>query len=45
MIQAKMPNGDVLRFPDGTDQAVIDRAVKKHLGLSASDDQVAPESA
>jgi len=45
MIQAKMPNGDVLRFPDGTDQAVIDRAVKKHLGLSASDDQVAPEIA
>ena len=44
MIEAKMADGEVLRFPDGTDQAVIDRAVKQHLGLSASDDQVAPES-
>ena len=31
MIEAKLPDGTTLRFPDGTQDAVIDRVVKQHL--------------
>ena len=39
MIEAELADGTILEFPDGTDQGVIDRTVKKHV-LGAA--QVAP---
>ncbi len=30
-VDAKLADGTILRFPDGTDPAVVDAAVKKHL--------------
>lgn len=34
---ARLSDGTTLRFPDGTDQAVIDEAVKKHLAKGRLD--------
>ena len=31
-IHAKLPDGTILKFPDGTEQTVVDKAVKSHLG-------------
>ena len=33
MIEAELPDGTILEFPDGTDQAVIQRVVKQQLGV------------
>lgn len=35
MIEAELPDGTVLEFPDGTEQDVIQRVVKGRLGVSA----------
>lgn len=32
-LRANLPDGTVLRFPNGTDQSVIQRVVKYHLGI------------
>jgi hypothetical protein len=32
-IQAQLPDGSMLEFPDGTDPGIIDATVKKHLGV------------
>lgn len=34
MIEAELPNGTILEFPDGTDQNIIQAAVKKQLGIA-----------
>lgn len=34
MIEAELPDGTILEFPDGTDQAVIQKVVKQRLGVS-----------
>ena len=34
MIEARLADGTVLRFPEGTNQDVIDRTVKKHIQSS-----------
>jgi hypothetical protein len=34
MIQAELPNGTILEFPDGTSQEVIERVAKEQLGIS-----------
>jgi hypothetical protein len=34
MIEAELDDGTILEFPDGTDEAVIQRAVKRELGLA-----------
>lgn len=41
MIEAELPDGTILEFPDGTDQAVIQRVVKQQLGIK--EEQQAPE--
>jgi len=33
-MQAQLPDGTILEFPDGTDQAIIQRTVKKQLGIA-----------
>lgn len=33
MIEAELPDGSILEFPDGTGQDVVQAAVKKHLGV------------
>tara|TARA_R110001632_G_C11345008_1_gene417823 strand:- start:62 stop:1714 length:1653 start_codon:yes stop_codon:yes gene_type:complete len=35
MIEAQLPDGTILEFPDGTDQNVIQKVVKSHLGIEA----------
>ena len=40
MIEAELPDGTILEFPDGTDKAVIQRVVKQRLGVS----QPAPQA-
>lgn len=40
MIEAKLPDGTTLRFPDGTQDAVIDRVVKQHLSEKAETGEV-----
>jgi hypothetical protein len=35
-IEAELPDGRILEFPDGTDRAVIQRSVKQALGVSQS---------
>ena len=42
-IQAQLPDGTILEFPDGTDQAIIQRTVKKRLGVGKLE-PVAPEA-
>ena len=32
MIEAKLPDGTILEFPDGTSQTVVQRTVKRVLG-------------
>tara|TARA_R100000654_G_C2683167_1_gene127576 strand:- start:36 stop:1751 length:1716 start_codon:yes stop_codon:yes gene_type:complete len=39
MIEAELPDGTILEFPDGTDQAVIQRVVKQRLGLTQTEPQ------
>ena len=39
MIEAELPDGTVLEFPDGTDPAVIQRVVKQQLGVAQGDAQ------
>jgi len=34
MVEAELPDGTILEFPDGTDQAVIQRVVKQRLGVA-----------
>lgn len=34
MIEAELPDGTILEFPDGTDPAVIQRVVRQRLGVS-----------
>ena len=34
MIEAELPDGTILEFPDGTDPAVVQRVVKQRLGVS-----------
>lgn len=41
-IEAELPDGTVLEFPDGTDQAVIQRVVKQQLGVAQ---QASPKKA
>lgn len=36
MIDARLPDGTLLRFPDGTADDVIDKVVRGHLGVEAS---------
>lgn len=31
-VEARLPDGTILRFPEGTPDGVVDRAVQKHLG-------------
>ena len=33
MIEAELPDGTILEFPEGTDQAVIQRVVRQQLGI------------
>ena len=33
MIEAELPDGTILEFPDGTDPSVIQRTVKRVLGV------------
>lgn len=40
MIEAELPNGTILEFPDGTDTAVIQRVVKQQLGVQAEPAEV-----
>lgn len=42
-IEAELPDGTVLEFPDGTDEAVIRRVVKQQLGVA--EQPAAPEQA
>lgn len=42
MIEAKLPDGTVLRFPDGTADSVIDRVVRERMGLAAPASPSAP---
>lgn len=39
MIEAELPDGTILEFPDGTDQAVIQRIVKQRLGVTQAEPQ------
>lgn len=39
MIEAELPDGTILEFPDGTDQAVIQRVVKQRLGVTQAEPQ------
>ena len=39
MIEAQLPDGTILEFPDGTDKSVIQRVVKQQLGIDSSDNQ------
>lgn len=39
--RAQLPDGTILEFPDGTADAVMDKAVKSHLGPSAPKDDSA----
>lgn len=41
MIEAELPDGRVLEFPDGTDSAVIQSTVKKLMGVQPPAQQVA----
>lgn len=34
MVEAELPDGTILEFPDGTDPAVIQRVVKQRLGVA-----------
>ena len=34
MVEAELPDGTILEFPDGTDQAVIQRVVRQRLGIA-----------
>ena len=36
MIEAELPDGTILEFPDGTDQGVIQSVVKQRLGIQAA---------
>jgi hypothetical protein len=38
-IKANLADGTVLNFPDGTDQAVIDGVVKKHISKGQAEIQ------
>ncbi len=40
MIEARLADGTILSFPDGTDQAVVDRVVKQHVMGSTPQDQI-----
>jgi len=40
MIEAKLPDGTTLRFPDGTQDSVIDRVVQEHLSKNLQKDEV-----
>ena len=40
MTDARLPDGTILRFPDGTADAVIDRAVKDHLAQAGGSNPV-----
>ena len=40
MIEARLADGTILSFPDGTDQAVVDRVVKQHVMGAAPQDQI-----
>ena len=40
MIEAELPDGTILEFPDGTDRSVIQRVVKERLGVA----QAAPQA-
>lgn len=42
-IEAELPDGRVLEFPDGTDRAVIQSAVKKMLGAPAAQATSGPD--
>ena len=39
MIEAELPDGTILEFPDGTDQAVIQGVVKQRLGVTQAEPQ------
>lgn len=41
-IQAQLPDGRILEFPDGTDQSIIQRVVKQQLGAAEDIAQPAP---
>lgn len=36
MIEAELPDGTILEFPDGTDKSVIQRVVKQRLGIEGA---------
>lgn len=38
---AKLPSGEILEFPDETSSAIMDRAVREHLGLPEPTDHEA----
>ena len=40
MIEAQLPDGTILEFPDGTDQNVIQRVVKSRLGIETPADEI-----
>lgn len=41
-IQAQLPDGRILEFPDGTDQSIIQSTVKKTLGVQDEPSAVSP---
>jgi len=43
MIEAELPDGTVLEFPDGTPDDVIDRAVRQQLGAAETGDISQPQ--
>jgi len=43
-IEARLPDGTTLQFPDGTPDAVVDGAVKQHLSGKPADASQTPES-
>lgn len=44
MIEAELPDGTILEFPEGTDQAVIQGAVKKYLSTANQPEQQKTET-
>jgi len=43
MVEAELPDGTILEFPDGTDRSVIQRVVRQRLGVAQAASQAEPQ--